>query len=527
MSGPSEPSTLRADDADASPDAASAGAATPTRARRIRFNAFAMNTVGHQSPGLWTHARDESHRYTDPDYWVELATLLERGGFDSVFLADVLGVYDVHGGSPDAALRHATQVPLNDPLLVVPLMAAATRHLGFGVTCALTYEQPYSFARRMSTLDHLTRGRVGWNIVTGYLDSAARNLGQSQQRAHDERYDLADEYLEVVYKLWELSWEEGAVRRDKAARVFVDPAKVHAIGHHGEHYRVPGIHLCEPSPQRTPVLFQAGTSSRGRAFAGRHAECVFVSGPSVAVLRGYVDGLRQATREAGRSGEDVLIYGQALIVTAPTSAEARAKHEALKRHVDVEAALTLLSGWTGVDFSRYPLDATIDYLDTQAGRTALASFSSADPTRRWTVREAAEFIGLGGRGPVFVGDPAEIADQLIAWQDATGLDGFNLAYALAHETFRDVVDLVVPELRRRGRYRPVDGPGADDDARPRTLRARLFDRGDRLPATHAGRLVRLAEAAPSGPVASSEAAVPASDGADLPALTIPLTEPVA
>lgn len=480
-------------------------------AKPVRFNAFAMNTVGHQSPGLWTHPRDESHRYTDPDYWVELARLLERGGFDGVFLADVLGVYDVHGGTPDAALRHAVQVPLNDPLALVPLMAAVTRHLGFGVTVALTYEPPYSFARRMSTLDHLTRGRVGWNIVTGYLDSAARNLGQEAQRGHDERYDLADEYLEVVYKLWELSWEDGAVRRDKAGRMFADPARVHAIGHRGEHFRVPGVHLSEPSPQRTPVLFQAGTSSRGRAFAGRHAECVFVSGPSVAVVKGYVDGLRDAVVAQGRSGDDVLIYGQALVVTAPTSAEAHAKHADLLRHVDVEAALVLLSGWTGVDFSRYPLDATIDYLDTQAGRTALASFSSADPTRRWTVGEAAQFIGLGGRGPVFVGDPAQVADQLIAWQDATGLDGFNLASALAHETFRDVVDLVVPELRRRGRYRPEAGEGADADAAPRTLRARLFGRGDRLPPTHAGRQVRL-----GGPVT-----------ADSPSLTIPLTEPVA
>ena len=512
------------------------GAAPDTGAPKpVRFNAFAMNTVGHQSPGLWTHPRDESHRYTDPDYWIELARLLERGGFDSVFLADVLGVYDVHGGTPDAALRHAVQVPLNDPLALVPLMASVTRRLGFGVTVALTYEPPYSFARRMSTLDHLTRGRIGWNIVTGYLDSAARNLGQDGQRAHDERYDLADEYLDVVYKLWELSWADDAVRRDKSGRVYTDPSKVRAIHHRGPHYRVPGVHLCEPSPQRTPVLFQAGTSSRGRAFAGRHAECIFVSGPSKAVVKGYVDGLRESVVAAGRAPGDVLIYGQALIVTAPTAEQAQAKLEDLERHVDLEAALALLSGWTGVDFSRYPLDATIDYLDTQAGRTALASFSSADPTRRWTVGEAAAFIGLGGRGPVFVGDPAQVADQLLDWQAATGLDGFNLAYALAHETFRDVVELVVPELRRRGRYPPEHGPGADDaDATAPTLRARLFDRGDRLPANHAGRQVRIGTPqdarSTAGHDAARHAAAPAVDAAtdlSLTSLTIPLTEPAA
>jgi hypothetical protein len=250
-------------------------------------------------------------------------------------------------------------------------------------------------------------------------------------------------------------------------------------------------------------------------------------------VKGYVSGLRDAVAESGRARDDVLIYGQALIITAPTSAQAHAKQEDLKAHVDIEAALALLSGWTGVDFSRYPLDATIDYLDTQAGRTALASFSSADPTRRWTVGEAAAFIGLGGRGPVFVGDPSEIADQLIAWQDATGLDGFNLAFALAHETFRDVVDLVVPELRRRGRYRPEAGDGADLDTAPKTLRARLFGAGDRLKPTHAGRRVRLgepsaaAEAAAEGTDATSAAATADGRVPPLTSLDLPLTEPVA
>jgi len=418
----------------------------------IRFNAFQMNTVSHQSPGLWTHPRNDSHRYTDPDYWTELAQLLERGLFDAIFLADVLGAYDVYQGSADAALRHAVQAPLNDPLALVPIMSQATRHLGFGVTCALTYEHPYTFARRMSTLDHLTRGRIGWNIVTGYLDSAARNLGLDQQLSHDERYDLADEYMEVVHKLWEKSWDADAVVNDKARGVYAEPARIHPIAHEGKYFKVPGFHLCEPSPQRTPLLYQAGTSPRGTAFAAKHAECTFVSGPSIRVVKKYADDLRAAVRTAGRDGDALKIYAQALIITAPTEAEAHAKHEDYKRHIDIEAALALLSGWTGVDFSQFPLDATIEYIDSDAGRSALASFSAADPNRKWTVREAAEFIGLGGRGPVLVGDPRQVADQLEMWQDETGIDGFNLAYAIAHESMRDVVDLIVPELQRRGRY---------------------------------------------------------------------------
>jgi len=193
--------------------------------KEIRLNAFDMNCVGHQSPGLWAHPRDRSTEYKDLAYWTDLAKLLERGRFDALFLADVLGIYDVYGGSPDAALRHAVQVPVNDPVLTIPAMAQVTEHLGFGVTATSSYEPPYPFARRMTTLDHLTKGRAGWNIVTGYLDSAAAGMGQPTQRAHDDRYAAAEEYMEIAYRLWEGSWEDGAVLRDRARHVFGDPDK--------------------------------------------------------------------------------------------------------------------------------------------------------------------------------------------------------------------------------------------------------------------------------------------------------------
>src|SRR5271156_2764396 len=250
--------------------------------KEIRFNAFEMNCVAHQSPGLWRHPRDRSRDYKRLSYWIELAQILERGLFDGLFIADVLGVYDVFGGDARAALTHAAQVPVNDPLLLVPAMAAATQHLGFGVTANLSFEPPYNFARRMSTLDHLTDGRVGWNIVTGYLDSAARGAGRDKQTAHDDRYDIADEYMEVVYKLWEGSWADDAVKADAVRGVFTDPQRVRKVKHEGEHFRLDALHLSEPSPQRTPVLYQAGTSRRAafrrasrrmrlhvRAFQGR------------------------------------------------------------------------------------------------------------------------------------------------------------------------------------------------------------------------------------------------------------------
>jgi long-chain alkane monooxygenase len=444
--------------------------------RELLLNAFHMNTVGHQSPGLWAHPRDRSADYTKLSYWTDLARTLERGLIDALFLADVLGVYDVYGGTRDAALRHAIQVPVNDPLLLIPAMALVTEHLGFGVTCTLSYEPPYTFARRMSTLDHLTQGRIGWNVVTGYLDSAAKGMGQGRQQSHDTRYDAAEDYMRVVYKLWEGSWADDAVRRDAGARVFTDPAKVRRVRHDGEFYKLDAIHLAEPSPQRTPVLYQAGASGRGRGFAASHAECVFINGPSVQVVAPYVADIRRRAEEAGRSGRDVKIFTLATVITAPSAEAAQAKFADYRRYVNHEASLTLLSGWTGIDFSKYALDEVLTHVRTEAMHSAVESFTSADPNRTWTIRELAEHCAIGGRGPVFIGSPGEIADQLEHWADATRVDGFNLAYAVMPESFVDFVDLVIPELQRRGRYKRAYQPGS--------LREKLFGRGARLPATH-------------------------------------------
>ena len=313
--------------------------------RQIRFNAFDMNCVAHQSSGLWRHPEDQSHRYKDLDYWTNLAQLLESGTFDGIFIADVLGTYDVYGDSNEAAIRHGAQVPVGDPLLLVSAMAHVTEHLGFGVTAGTAYEHPYPFARRMSTLDHLTKGRVGWNVVTGYLPSAARNMGNDDQLEHDDRYDHADEYLEVLYKLWEGSWEDDAVLRDRESGVYTDPAKVHEIGHYGKHFTVPGIHISEPSPQRTPVIYQAGASARGIDFAAGNAEAIFVAAPTKAVLKKTVGKIRDAIEAAGRDRHSARIYTLLTIITDATPEKAQAKYRDYLSYASEEGALVFMSGW--------------------------------------------------------------------------------------------------------------------------------------------------------------------------------------
>lgn len=441
-----------------------------------------MNCIAHQSPGLWRHPKDRSMEYKEIEYWTDLAKILEEGKFDGIFIADVLGIYDVYHHSADAALRGAIQIPVNDPLQIIPAMAAVTKHLGFGLTTSISFEHPYPFARRISTLDHLTKGRLGWNIVTSYLDSGSKNIGLKTQLNHDNRYDIADEYLEVLYKLWEGSWQNDAVLRDKTQGVFADPSKVHAISHEGKYFSVPGIHLCEPSPQRTPVLYQAGASSRGQTFASQNAECIFLAAPSKAVTKKFVDGIKEKLLQTGRSPNDIKIYALVSIVTDDTDEKAQKKFEEYQSYGSYDGALTLLSGWSGVNFSQYQATDHVEYIKTNAIQSLLDAYVNADPSKVWTVDEIARWNSLGGNGPVFVGSATTVADKLQEWIEDTGIDGFNLAYILAHQSFQDTVNWIVPELQRRGVYQKEYSSG--------TLREKLFNKGDYLPDNHRGILYR-------------------------------------
>ncbi|HEK1692601.1 TPA: LLM class flavin-dependent oxidoreductase [Pseudomonas putida] len=448
-------------------------------ARHILLNAFNMNCIGHINHGLWTHPRDTSTQYTSISYWTDLARLLERGLFDGLFIADIVGTYDIYGKSLDVTLKESIQLPVNDPLLLVSAMAAVTHNLGFGLTANLTYEAPYLFARRLSTLDHLSNGRVGWNIVTGYLDSAARAMGLEQQPEHDRRYDQADEYLQVLYKLLEGSWADDAVVEDRTRRVYAEPEKVRKVHHHGEFYKVEGYHLCEPSPQRTPVLFQAGSSPRGLAFAGNHAECVFISGQDKAATRTQVDKVRAAAKAAGRDPQGVKVFMGITVIVAPTEQQAQAKYAEYLRYASPEAGVAHFAASTGIDFAAYGLDEPIGASTGNAIQSATRQLQE----NAWTRRRLLEQHALGGRYLTLVGAPEDVAEQLIAWVDETGLDGFNLTRTVTPESYEAFIELVVPQLQQRGRYKTAYGEG--------TLREKLFQSDHpHLPADHPGSTYR-------------------------------------
>lgn len=327
----------------------------PPIKKKIILNAFIEMCSGHQSPGLWRHPADKSSQFNTLTHWTSLAQLLEAGSFQGIFIADVLGGYDVYSGPRNLApaIQSGAQWPVNEPLSVVPAMAAVTRSIGFGVTVSTSYEQPYHLARRLSTVDHLTGGRVGWNVVTGYLDSAARNLTNGKpQPEHDERYAICEEYMQVVYKLWNSSWRDDAVKLDAKAGIYTDPKLVREIDHQGKYFTVPGPHFCQPSPQRTPVIMQAGTSKAGKEFAARHAEAIFVSAHAPVSVAKSIADIRARAKELGRDPAKIKFLAKFCPVLGRTQEEAEQKYRDYVQYGDYEGALALFGGWTGVDMVR-------------------------------------------------------------------------------------------------------------------------------------------------------------------------------
>lgn len=443
---------------------------------RIRLNAVTVNgpTV---SPGLWAHPDDRSREYRSLDYWIDLARALEAARFDSLFFADMLGLYDVYRGSERPALEQAIQVPLNDPTYLVPALAYATEHLGFAVTISTTYDEPYPVARRLSTLDQLTAGRVGWNIVTSNLPSAARLYGHPEELPAGERYDRADEFLQVAYKLWQSSWQDGAEIVDKAGNRYLEVDLVHDIGHVGEHFSVYGTHTVQPTPQRTPYLFQAGSSERGREFAARHAEAVFLNTPTAAATKRIIDDIRRRAEAQGRDPASVLFFPKITPITGENDEAANARFADFLRYSNTEGIYTLLGAWTGIDFATADDERRITFLERADQRGLVETLRRQHPDGRVAVDELANVFAFGTSW-LSIGGPETIADAIEDYIEQTGADGFNVASVVQPATIAEFARHVVPELQRRGRVQTEYASG--------TYREKISGGGPHLPPDHPG-----------------------------------------
>lgn len=449
------------------------------------LSAFLMNTSSHIIGGAWRRSEAEQHRFNELRHWVSLVQKLEQAGFDIAFFADVVGLYGDHEGGWASHVRKGLQIPSNDPLVLISALAAVTDRIGLALTSSVIQAHPFTFARQLSTLDHLSGGRVGWNVVTNTQENAHRNFGGDGLAKHDDRYAWAEEYLDVCYKLWEGSWEDDALRQDKTLEhergrgLHADPAGVAKIHHEGPRYRVEGPHLTSPSRQRTPYLFQAGSSERGRDVAAQHAEATFSMAPSRDIAAAHAQDVKERTRKFGRRPEDLKFIQGLSFVIGSTEAEAQAKARELDESIDVHALIAHTAGSLGVDVGHLPIDTSLEELEhTEGAQGHLAEIKKMAPNGKVTLRDLAHFRAQSTR---VTGTPEQIAEELAAWQDA-GIDGINVMNSTIPGSYDEFIEHLLPELQRRGlARRPAETAPAD--AAPKSLRASVTG-FDRLPQTH-------------------------------------------
>lgn len=438
----------------------------------------------------WRHPDNQAVNYLDLDHWTNLAKKLEDGGFDFLFFADSYGYPRLNGKVIDLAITEANNIPGPDPIVLLSALAAATTRLGLVSTASTLIDKPQVIARRFATLDHLTKGRVGWNIVTGSGQASSARLFGEEMTPHDQRYAIAEEHTQLTLKLLEGSWEDDAVRADKEAGVYADASKVHEIEHEGTYFKAHGLLMVPPSPQRTPVLFQAGTSGPGRNFAAQYAEAVFLSGGEPSHVAANIADIRRRAAEFGRSADSIKILVGASFITAATEEEAEAKRQEMLDLTTLEDAATKYAFFTGLDLLSMDLDKPLADARTEQGRSNLERFSGERDAPAPTVREILEEYRQNGiNGSVFVGDPHQIVDQIEEFIGVTKADGFLIQPYITPGTYDDFIDLIMPVLRERGLAKTeFEGP---------TLRESFFGAGhNRLPATHPGAQYRQ-PAAPS------------------------------
>jgi FMN-dependent oxidoreductase (nitrilotriacetate monooxygenase family) len=407
---------------------------------------MAMHTCSQVHHGQWRHPDDRHADFDDVRMWIKLARRLEEGLFDFLFFADVVGLYGAADGSYEVNAKEGLQFPNLDPAVLMAALAVNTEHLGLAYTSSTLQVHPFHFARQISTIDQMSGGRVAWNIVTGILEQAVRNFNFQEMTPRAERYKWAQEFCDVCYKLWEGSWEDGALLRDRAKGIFSDASKIHKIYHRGERYRVDGPHLTAPTPQRTPFLFQAGASRDGQAFAARNAEAVFLVPPTLEAAQASSREIRELAVAAGRRPEDILCFYGTAFVIGSTEDEARRKEKEFEEYMSIDGYVAQMLSAAGISARSYPPDTPLSQIETDVGSVGLLSWlKQSVHGREPVVADAAALLS----GQRIVGTPETIADRFEELQNV-GMDGIMVWNWRIPGCYDDFIDHVMPVLRKRG-----------------------------------------------------------------------------
>lgn len=422
--------------------------------RQMKMVGFLQAQNCSIAPGSWRHPAGATD-FTSPDYFQRLGRVMEEGKFHLAFFDDRLALPDIFNDDYRDAVANGVRVVKMDPVSIITMIGAVTQRLGLGITYSTTYYEPFHVARLFGTLDLMTRGRAAWNVVTSLNDSEAANFGRTEHLPHDARYDRADEFMEVVLGLWD-SWEDGALIVDKATGRFADPAKVHALNHKGKYFSAKGPLPVPRSPQGHPVLIQAGQSGRGRSFAGRWGELIFVVYPNLAVGQKQYGELKAAVAAAGRDPDTVSVAPACYVCVADSQAAAEEKREYIRALAKPIDAVVLLSEALNFDFGAKDMDA--EFTDAELQKLSWSGFRDRVVTLSGkpnpSVRDFVHFSGRGtiGEFPIFCGTPKSVADQMEEWFTSRACDGFVLAATHTPGAFEDFSRYVVPELQRRGLY---------------------------------------------------------------------------
>lgn len=418
----------------------------------MHFVAFLMAGPTAHHHGAWRHPEADLGVFT-PEWYEHIARVLEAGKFDSLFFADILGLYDLYGGKFDTIVRQGGQMGMLDPVPLLSIMARATRRIGLGATLSTTYYAPYHLARSLGTLDILSGGRAAWNVVASHGHLEAQNFGFDSLPPRDARYDHADEVVEAVCRLWE-SWDADALVRDKARGIWADPAKVHYADYRGQWVRTRGPLTVPRSPQGRPVIMQAGSSPRGRAFAARWGELVFTLQHDKSGMQAFYRDLKARVIAQGRDAQDCLILPSVDVIIGETDAIARERQAYVNDLVQPEVGMALMSGHIGVDLSRFPADQPLTEIALDAGsRGSLDVILQGTRAHGLTLGEAARRFATSELCPQIVGSPVTVADALQDLFEANACDGFILTPTLMPGMFEQFVRAVVPILQERGVFR--------------------------------------------------------------------------